>query len=116
MRVHNIYADADGETHFRDIEIAWAHEGLGGRMSERLPATGLVFRETGGDYALDWHNAPRRQYIVNLDAAVEITVSDGEIRVIGPGEVILAEDVAGKGHLSRAVSGQIRRSLFIPVD
>jgi len=116
MKVHNIYADADGETHFRDVDVAWAHEGLGGRMSERLPATGVIFRETGGDYALDWHNAPRRQYIVNLDAAVEITVSDGEVRVIGPGEVILAEDVSGKGHLSRAVSGQVRRSLFIPVD
>ena len=116
MKVHNIYADADGESHFRDVDVAWAHEGLGGRMSERLPATGVIFRETGGDYALDWHNAPRRQYIVNLDAAVEITVSDGEIRVIGPGEVILAEDVTGKGHLSRAVSGQVRRSLFIPVD
>ena len=116
MKVHNIYADADGETHFRDIEIAWAQQGLGGRMSERLAATGVIFRETSGDYALDWHNAPRRQYIVNLDAAVEITVSDGEVRVIGAGEVILAEDVTGKGHLSRAVSGQARRSLFIPID
>ena len=116
MKVHNIYADADGESHFRDVEIAWAQQGLGGRMSDRLPATGVIFRETGGDYALDWHNAPRRQYIVNLDAAVEITVSDGETRVIGAGEVILAEDVTGKGHISRAVSGAVRRSLFIPLD
>jgi arginine repressor len=34
------------------------------------------------DYDLDWHPAPRRQYIINLDAGVQITASDGEARVI----------------------------------
>jgi hypothetical protein len=116
MRIHNIYVDAEGETHFRDIEIEWTQEGPGGRMSKRHPATGVIFRETGGDYNLDWHPAPRRQYIVNLDAGVEITVSDGETRIIGAGEVLLVEDVQGKGHLSKSVSGQIRRSIFIPID
>ena len=41
---------------------------------------------------------------------------DGEKRVIGAGEVILAEDVTGKGHLSKAVSGEIRHSIFEPID
>ncbi len=116
MHVHNLYVDAEGETHFRDIEVPWVHEGLGGKMSDRLPATGVIFRETGGDYNLDWHTAPRRQYIINLDAGVEITVSDGEARIIGAGEVLLVEDVTGKGHLSKAVSGQVRRSIFIPIE
>ncbi len=116
MQIHNLYVDDTGETHFRDIEIEWAHDGPGGKMSERLPATGIIFRETAATYDLDWHPAPRRQYIVNLDAGVEITASDGERRIIGAGEVILVEDVTGKGHLSRAVSAQIRRSIFIPIE
>jgi len=116
MRIHNLYVDADGETHFRDVEVEWAHEGLGGKLSKRHAATGVIFRETAGDYDLDWHTAPRRQYIVNLDAGVEITTSDGEKRVIGAGEVLLVEDVTGKGHLSKAVSGQIRHSIFIPIE
>jgi len=116
MRIHNLYADDAGESHFRDIEVAWASDLPIGKMSERLKATGVIFRETSGDYDLDWHNAPRRQYIVNLDAGVEITASDGERRVIGAGEVLLVEDVTGRGHLSKAVSGQIRHSIFIPID
>jgi hypothetical protein len=116
MRIHNLYVDADGETHFRDIEVEWAQEGPGGKMSARRSATGVIFRETAGDYDLDWHTAPRRQYIVNLDAGVEITASDGEKRVIGAGEVLLVEDVTGKGHLSKAVSGQVRHSIFIPIE
>src|SRR5947207_2033649 len=26
MRIHNLYVDAKGETHFRDIEVAWVEE------------------------------------------------------------------------------------------
>jgi len=116
MRIHNLYADEAGASHFRDIEIEWATTHPGGKLSRRLPATGIIFRETSGDYDLDWHTAPRRQYIVNLDAGVEITASDGERRTIGAGEVLLVEDVTGKGHLSKAVAGQVRHSIFIPID
>jgi hypothetical protein len=81
-----------------------------------LPATGVIFRETQAEHKLDWHPAPRRQYIVNLDAGVKLTASDGESRVIGAGEVILVEDTTGKGHLSDHVDGKIRHSIFIPIE
>jgi hypothetical protein len=116
MRIHNLYVDTDGQTHFRDIEVTWASEGPGGKLSARLPATGIIFRQTAGDYDLDWHPAPRRQYIINLDAGVKLTAGDGESRVIGAGEVILVEDTHGKGHLSEAVGGKLRHSIFVPID
>ena len=116
MRIHNLYVDAAGESHFRDIEVEWVESRNFSKLSARLPATGVIFRETAGDYDLDWHKAPRRQYIVNLDAGVQITASDGEARVIGAGEVILVEDVTGKGHLSKSIGGQLRHSIFIPID
>ena len=115
MRIHNLYEDENGESHFRDIEIEWDEERPHSKYSKRLPATGVIFRETRADYDLDWHPAPRRQYIVNLDAGVKLTASDGESRVIGAGEVILVEDISGKGHLSQSL-GEIRRSIFIPID
>ena len=115
MRIHNLYTDANGESHFRDIDIEWAEERRGSKLSKCLPATGIIFRETKADYDLSWHPAPRRQYIVNLDAGVRITASDGESRVINAGEVILVEDVTGKGHQSQGL-GQMRHSLFIPIE
>ena len=116
MRIHNLYTDPNGESHFRDIEVEWIEERRGSKLSKRLPATGVIFRETRAEHKLDWHPAPRRQYIVNLDAGVKITASDGESRLIGAGEVILVEDTTGKGHLSDHVEGKIRHSIFIPVD
>jgi oxalate decarboxylase/phosphoglucose isomerase-like protein (cupin superfamily) len=116
MHIHHLYVDAQGETHWGDLEIDWATEGPGGKMTAKLPATGIIFRQTPGTYDYDWHPAPRRQYIINLDAGVRITVSDGETREIGPGEVFLVEDTHGKGHISQAIDGKMRHSVFIPID
>jgi hypothetical protein len=116
MRIHNLYTDPSGQSHFRDVEVEWVEETRGGKLSKRLPATGIIFREVPPTYDLDWHPAPRRQYIINLDAGVEITASDGESRKIGAGEVFLVEDTTGKGHLSQHVEGKLRHSVFVPVD
>jgi len=116
MRIHNLYADEKGESHWRDIEVEWVETRNFSKLSARLPATGVIFRETAGDYDLSWHPAPRRQYIVNLDGGVKITASDGEAREIGAGEVILVEDTHGKGHLSQSIGGKIRHSIFIPIE
>src|SRR5438128_4331401 len=114
--MHRRDADKNGESHFQDVEIEYAESTRAGRLSKRLPATGIIFREVQPDYDLDWHPAPRRQYIINLDAGVQITASDGEARVIAAGEVILVEDTTGKGHLSKAVEGKIRHCIFVPVE
>ena len=116
MHVTRIHADDDGESHFTDIDVPLVEETRIGRMSTRQAASGLIFRENDADYDLDWHCAPRRQYIVMLDGEVEITVSDGESRRFRGGDVVLVEDVTGKGHRSRHVRAEPRRSLFIPLD
>jgi hypothetical protein len=116
MKIHRLYADKNGESHFQDVEIEYAESTRAGRLSKRMPANGIIFREVQPDYDLDWHPAPRRQYIINLDAAGELTASDGETRRIGAGEVILVEDTWGKGHLSKAVDGKLRHCIFVPID
>ena len=116
MKIHRLYADKDGESHFQDVDVEYIESTRAGRLSARLPATGIIFREVAPDYDLDWHPAPRRQYIINLDAGVQITASDGEARRIGAGEVILVEDTWGKGHLSKAIEGKVRHCIFLPVD
>lgn len=116
MRIHHLYEDENGESHFGDIEVEWEREIEAGKLSARMPATGFMFREAPPTYRLDFHNAPRRQYAINLDAPSRITASDGETRVIGPGEIVLVEDLHGKGHASQAIDGKIRRVLNIILD
>ena len=116
MRLTRIFTGADGATHFEELEIPLVDAGSIGRLSETVPASGVVFRETPGDYDYDWHPAPRRQYIVLLDGEIEITVGDGDTRRFRGGDVLLVEDTEGRGHRTRSVDGRIRRSLFIVLD
>eukprot|EP00752_Nemacystus_decipiens_P005255 g4769.t1 len=112
-----VSVDADGNSFFSDKTVALgsaAGAGSGiGALSELIPATGLKFRETPGDYDFDFHCAPAKQFVVSLDAGVEIEVTDGTRRVFPAGTVMLAEDTWGKGHRSRAVDGKPRKSLFL---
>jgi quercetin dioxygenase-like cupin family protein len=110
-----MFSDNRGETHFEDVDVPLKDLGRSSELSEVFETTGMVFRHTKPDYDLDFHNAPRRQFIVNLTGGVEIEVSDGEVRRFKAGEIILAEDTTGKGHKSRALDGQERFSLFVHV-
>ncbi len=113
MRYTRMYSDPAGETHFEDVDVPASDNGRSSSLSEVFKVTGMQFRHTKPDYDLGFHNAPRRQFIVNLTGGVEIEVSDGEVRRLGAGTVFLAEDVTGKGHKSRALDNQERFSLFI---
>ena len=116
MKIIRLYADEKGESHFQDIEVEFEAPTPSGRVSARQPATGIIFREVPGEYDLDWHPAPRRQYIINLDAGVQLTASDGEVRRVKAGEVVLVEDTWGKGHLSKAIDNRTRHCIFVPID
>ena len=116
MTVVRLYTGPDSKSHFEDIQIPLKDAGKVGFISERYKATGVVFRETSGDYNYDFHTAPRRQYVVNLEGEVEIEVGDGTKRILRTGDILLAEDTTGQGHISRAVAGKPRKSLFITLD
>lgn len=115
MKIVRIYTGDDGESHFEDLEIDLQEDGFGGVMSAPVQAKSVIFRQVGGDYLLDFHTAPRRQYVVNLRGSVEIETGLGEKRLLGPGDILLAEDTTGRGHISRSPDGQPRECLFIPL-
>ena len=116
VRVTRLYTGADQQSHFEDVDVELDDHGLIGHLSARHPVTSLIFRHTGGDYDYQWHNAPERQYIVILAGGLEVEIGDGSRRVFGPGDILLAEDTTGQGHISRAVNGEPRDSLFITID
>jgi len=116
MKIVRLYTGADNKSHFEDLQIPLKDGGKVGFVSDLSKATGVVFRETTGDYNYDFHTAPRRQYVVNLEGGVEIEVGDGARRILGTGDILLAEDTTGQGHISRAVAGKPRKSLFITLD
>ena len=108
MLITRVYTGSDGKSHFEDVEIELLDKGPMGSISSLWSAKGVLFRKVSGDYDLDFHNAPRRQFVVNLTGAVEIEVGDGTKRQLGAGSILLAEDTEGQGHISRSINGEPR--------
>ena len=96
--------------------IGTKDHGHGTFVSDLIPCNSVRLAETipGGVY--DWHPAPRRQYLVVLSGRVEFEVGDGTKRQFGLGEVILAEDITGQGHITRVIGKEPRSLILVPLD
>lgn len=113
MRYTRIYSDGDGDSQFEDVDIPLIANGIIGNLSEVYPVKSIQFRENAPDYDWDFHTAPARQFIILLDGEIEITTSLGDVRIFRSGDILLVEDVHGKGHKTRNSKHQLRRSIFI---
>ncbi|MFQ5851409.1 MAG: hypothetical protein ACE5JU_12570 [Candidatus Binatia bacterium] len=105
MQFVRIYADKEGRSHFEDIEVSFESD----PRTEKSPfqaATGVVLHRAPAGRVIDWHTAPRRQYVVTLSGEWEIECGDGTVRRFRPGDVMLAEDQTGNGHISRVVGSE----------
>jgi hypothetical protein len=115
IKITRIYTGPDGKTKLEEFDVPLKAQGRGTELAELIPATSVQFRRTNQDYSLDWHQAPRRQFVVTLAGESEIELEGGRKVRLGPANILLAEDTTGQGHISRAVSGKDRISLTIPL-
>lgn len=118
-RIIRVYTGDDGQSHLEEVSLSLRPfvdtEGAYGEGTPLQTATGITFRLSPPGYILNWHCAPRRQYTITLSGEAEIEVGDGTVKRIGPGDVILAEDLSGQGHITRGVGDQPRLSVVVPL-
>ena len=110
-----IFTGPDGQTHAEEINLELAPGGGSTELSEMAKATGVQFRRQAPNYFEDWHTAPRKQYVITLSGRGEIEIAAGKKIPLGPGHILLVEDLTGKGHISRGVGTEDRISLLIPL-
>jgi hypothetical protein len=109
-----IFADTNGETHMEDMDISLKPRELfeGNpplRLSDNFAAEWCsICYVPSGMNEVGWHNPPKRLLVLWLTGDVEFETSDGDIRQLPAGSIVLAEDTTGKGHISRhPVEGQL---------
>lgn len=114
-----LYTDSEGHSRFEDVTVRSATRyvtefDLLGVLSDPIPADEVVFRRVvrEGDTERT-HNAPRRQLIIQLSGECEVQACHGATRRLGPGSVLLVEDVDGHGHITRRVGTAERLTLVI---
>src|SRR6266851_3238653 len=76
MNIVRLYTGKDGQTHIEELDPTTHPE-----LTTLQPTKGIVFRTTKPGHFSDWHNAPRRQFVITLAGEVEIGLGDGTRRV-----------------------------------
>jgi quercetin dioxygenase-like cupin family protein len=112
MKIVRLYTGADNQSHFEEIEARFSGDGI--ETTEIQNANTVTFRRAPVGHVIDWHPAPRRQYVVSLSGKWEIECSDG-VRLFKAGDVMLAEDLTGRGHVSRVVGNEPHIFMTVPL-
>ncbi len=110
MIITRIYTGDDGQSHMIDFDLA-DHP----NPESLLSATSIVFRSHEPGRFSDWHCESRRNYIITLSGEGEIGLGDGSVHRIGPGRVMLVEDLTGQGHTTRVTSSVPRVTVAVPL-
>ena len=114
MQIVRMYTGADGQSHFEELELPFDPSQEAQRTDVQA-ALGMQFVYQSPGFVIDWHPAPRRQYVITLQGQAEIGLGDGTTRRFGPGDVLLAEDLTGYGHVTRIVGDVVRVSAQISI-
>ena len=114
VMITRLYTGPDGQTHAEEIEAKFAPGG-GNDVYKLMANSGAVLNRAAPGRVADWHTAPRRQYVITLSGHAEVELIDGKKIELGPGSIDLAEDLTGKGHITRTVGNEDRITISIPL-
>jgi hypothetical protein len=110
VQIIRVYSGSDGESHFEDLtpdQFAAIVNNVGDGA--------INLNQRSSPSESDYHTAPRLQYVVNLAGIAEFEVADGTVKRLYAGDILVAEDLEGHGHIARSIGDEIRISLAVPL-
>src|SRR6516225_128263 len=115
LMMTRLYTGSDGQTHFEETEAKFTAGG-NNEVFKLMAITGAELHRAAPGTVIDWHTAPRRQYVITLSGQAEIEVAGGKKITVGPGHIDLVEDTTGKGHITRVTGNEERVTLQLPLS
>ncbi len=120
VNYYRVYTDARGDSHVDTVTIEQslvqaAPPAAPFYVSEDRSASKYRFYTFPPGWIGDLHPAPTRQFLALMSGVVEVETTDGTVRRLGPGDLVLLEDTAGKGHVTRTIGEGYAIFLVVPV-
>ena len=115
--VTRLYTGTDGQSHAEDIEVAWRPAKPRAELSESdsVRVTGAQFLRWPRGFVWEGHPASKRQYVIIISGHGEVDLVGGKKVQLAPGRILLAEDVTGKGHITRVGADEDLVMLLVPL-
>jgi hypothetical protein len=106
-----IFADEDGSSHFEtktiDLEAKnYAPPAPSLNTSTLETADNSVFLELPVGWYGDWHPTPVRQWLILMTGMCEFEAGDGEHATCKAGDVVMLDDLIGKGHQTKVLGDE----------
>lgn len=119
-RYTRVVSTDDGGSAFEDAEMQLSEQ----KVSEGVPAMFLGALGPGraelfvrfSAFGSEPHPPSEPQWVVMLRGVIEVQVSDGTSRRFGPGDLVLATDTTGRGHVTLTVGDSPFEALIIPIE
>ena len=110
MKIIRFHATPEGESRFQEVELPITQPrkdtfGFTMHQSDAFASASVRFVELPAGLDQGWHHAPARQIVVLLKGKMEVGTSDGQKRQWDAGTAVIADDLTGKGHVTRVVEG-----------
>ncbi len=110
MGIYRLYSGDDGQSHIEELDLSSHPE-----LSSPQSVQDITFRVWPAGHFIDWHPAPRRQYLISISGEIEIGLGDCATVHYQPGDARLVEDTSGQGHTTRVVGDQPSINAVIPL-
>jgi hypothetical protein len=109
-----IFADPEGCSHFETRTIAleakdYAPPAPSLNTSILESADKIVFLELPVGWYGDWHPTPVRQWLILMSGVCEFEAGDGEKVIRKAGDVVMLDDLTGKGHQTSVLGDESMR-------
>ena len=122
MEIPTVCIDDNGGTFFQMTELALEPANFtppspaGYWASRALDAMGVSVMRTPAGYVDEWHPAPYHVLTVVMTGTLRVETSDGDHRIINPGELFVNKDITGRGHRLAEVNGEAYDILLIQLS
>lgn len=115
IRCIRIWTNEDGNSSFEEGTLGLPGGKPGDMIGPTVAAASVSFRETEPGGAHDWHNAPTHQLVLTLGGTLEFETHDKRHFILRPGDVLLAEDTSGTGHVWKLIGDEPWRRAYVIV-
>jgi len=105
---------AEDQSYFHDFGLLF---GSPGSWSDITPLTGFRFIGMAEDTFIDWHPEIVNNLVIVMSGGLELEVggNDGAVEIFRQGDICLAEDRTGEGHIDR-MHGYVQAAVLIVDD
>ena len=110
MGLYRIYTNGETKTQIDELDLASSPE-----LTTEIGTQHIFFREWAPGHFIDWHPAPRRQYVICIAGQIEIGLGDGSKHLFGPGDARLVEDTTGQGHTTLTAGSEPGITCTVPL-